>query len=209
MHNMGMKRLHRVSIAFGGATVLASVAALSLDKSLPYRIGLVDYSRYMWVGRLVGISVGFALLALLCGLAARKGWFSVGLSLLGLTPLLFMGGVLSGPNPQAWCFNNLRLIEGAKEQLARERGPTNGSPVTMADISRLIPAGRELRCAEGGTYIINSIGSDARCTIHGAIPEMEAAWQWAMRAQPDGASNRSQPLQLGTNSTSLPAGSGR
>ena len=203
-----MKRLHPVSIALGLATVLGSAAALALDKSLPYRIGFIDYHTYTWVGRLAGISVGLALLAFFCGMAARKGWFPLGLALFGLTPLLFIGGVHSGPNPEAWCFNNLRQIEGGKEQLAQERGLTKGSPVTMADISRFIPAGRELRCAERGTYIINSIGNDARCTFHGTIPGMEAAWQKQMRAQ-DGAANRSQPIRSETNRTSSAAGSRR
>ena len=182
-----MKKLYQVSIALGVATFFASVAALVLDNSLPYRIGFIDYGRYQWAGRLVATSVGFAVLAVLCGVLARKP-FSVGLAVFGLTPLLLSGGgPHSGPNPQAWCFNNLRQMEGTKELLVRERSLTNGSPVTMVDISRLMPEGRGPRCAEHGTYIINSIGEDARCTIHGSIPEMEAGWQKAMRAQRDGS----------------------
>lgn len=172
-----------MAVALGVATVLASLAALALDKSLPYRIGYIDYHRYTWVGRLIGVSVGLALLSFVCTTSARKGsWFPFGLALLGVTPLLFIGGVHSGPNPEAWCFNNLRRIDGGKEQLAGERGLTNGSSVPMTDIDRFMPAG-ELRCAEGGRYIINPIGSDARCTFHGTITEMEANWQKRMRAQ--------------------------
>jgi hypothetical protein len=204
-----MKALYPASIALGVATILASAAALALDKSLPYRIGLIDYHSYMWVGRLAGVSVGLALLSFLSGTVARKGWVPLGLALLGLTPLLLIGGVHSGPNPEAWCFNNLRQIEGGKAWLADERGLTNGTPVTMADISRFLLAGQELRCAEGGTYIINSIGSDARCTFHGTIPEMEANWQKQMRAQRDSAANGSQPVRPETNQPPAAAGSRR
>jgi len=98
-----MKRLYPVSLAFGAATVLASLAALFLDKSLGYRIGPLEYAKYMWAERLVGLSVGLALLALVCALVAGRGRFSVCLPFLGLIPLFFIGGVHSGPNPEAWC----------------------------------------------------------------------------------------------------------
>lgn len=198
-----MKRLYPVSVGLGAATVLVSLAALALDKSLPYRIGFADYARFTWVGRLTGASLGLALLSLVFGAAARKGWFPAGLALFGLTPLLLLEAVRSGPNPEAWCFNNLRVIEAAKEQLAQGRGLTNGAVVTMADISRFLAGGQELRCAERGTYNINSIGNDARCTVHGSIPEMEAKWQRHMRAQRNGA-NGSQPVRSETNRTSAP-----
>src|SRR5689334_20980475 len=107
-----MKRLYPVAIALGVAGVLASMAAVALDKSLPYRVGFTEYSKYLWVGRLTGVSVGLALATFLCGMAARKGWFPFALGLVSLSPLLVIGGVHSGPNPQAWCFNNLRKIDG-------------------------------------------------------------------------------------------------
>src|SRR5689334_13378439 len=135
-----MKRLHKVSVALGLATFLSGVAALVLDRFLPYRIGPMDYGIYTWSGRLTGISLGLAALGVLCGSIVRRG-LPVCLSVFGLAPLMFMGMVHSGPNPQAWCYNNLRQIDGAKEQLAEERGLTNGSTVTMAQISRLMPDG--------------------------------------------------------------------
>lgn len=199
-----MKRLYSVAVGLGVATALVSMAALALDKSLPYRIGFADYARFTWVGRLMGASVGLALLSFVSGAVARKGWFPAGLGLFGLTPLLLLEAVRSGPNPEAWCFNNLRQIDVGKEQLAQERGLTNGAAVTMADISRFIPGAQEPRCAERGSYIINSIGNDARCTFHGSIPEMEANWQKHMRAQRDGAGNGSQPVRSETNRTSTP-----
>jgi hypothetical protein len=180
-----MKRLYAIAVATGIGAVVASSVAVGLDKTLPYRIGLDDYSKYLWVGRLIAASLGLGVLALVSGLAARKV-LPVVLGLIGLSPLLLVGGVHSGPNPQAWCYNNLRLIEGAKDRLARERGLSDGTAVTLLDISRFLPAGPQLRCAKCGTYIINPIGNDARCTSHGSITEMEAQWQRKMQGQPGG-----------------------
>ena len=204
-----VKKLYPVAIALGIAGALASMTAVALDKSLPYRVGFTEYSRYLWAGRLTGVSLVLALLTLLCGIAARKGWLPFALGLVSLSPLLVIGGVHSGPNPQAWCFNNLRKIDGAKEQLVHERGLTNRAPVTMIEIARFIPAGEKLRCTEGGKYIINSIGDDARCSFHGTIAEMEADWRKQMGTQRDGVANASQPIRSETNSTSGAAGSRR
>jgi hypothetical protein len=202
-----MKRLYAVGIAIGVAAVVAASAAVGLDKTLPYRIGLEDYSKYLWVERLTVASLGLGGLALVSGLGARKV-LPVVLGLVGLSPLLLVGGVHSGPNPQAWCYNNLRCLEGAKDQLARERGLSNGTAVTLIDISGFVAAGPRLRCAKRGTYIINPIGNDARCTFHGSIAEMEAEWHSQMQAQPGGPANRSQPAHSETNRTSSAAGSG-
>lgn len=197
-----MKKLYPVAITLGTAGALASVVAVALDKSLPYRIGFTEYPRYLWAGRLTETAVGLALVTLLCGIAARKGWLPFALGLISLSPLLLIGGVHSGPNPETWCYVNLRQIDGAKEYFAKESGLTNSNPVTMADIARFIPAGREFRCAERGKYLIGSIGTEARCTVHGTIPEMEAAWKRAMQAIQDAPANRSQPVRPEANQPS-------
>lgn len=203
-----MKRLYAIAVGAGVAAVAASLVAVGLNKTLPYRIGLGDYSNYLWVGRLTLASLGLAVLALISGLAARKR-LPVVLGLIGLGPLLLVGGVHSGPNPQAWCLVNLHQIEAAKDQLARERGLSNGIAVTFPDISPFLPGGLQLRCAKHGTYVINSIGSGARCTFHGSITEMEAEWQRQMQTQPGGATNQGQPVGSETNRTSGAVGSRR
>lgn len=179
-----MKKLYRVSLALGVATIVPSVVALILDRSVGYRIGPLNYGTYLWSEHLAATAVALALLALVCGLAARSGWRPVIFALFGLTPFLLMSQVHSGPNPEAWCYNNLRHIEAAKDQLGQERSLTNGTSVLKADISRLMPEGRDPQCAKRGTYIINPLGIPARCTVHGTIPEMEATWQKAMRSGP-------------------------
>jgi len=195
-----MKKLYAAALTLGLAAVVASAAALILDKSLPYRIGFSDYPKYVWAWRLTGVSIGLALLTLISGVAARKGWFPSAFGLVSLFSLLFIGGVHSGPNPQAWCWNNLREIDGAKEQLAHQRSLTSGTVVTIASISPFMPHRIQFpRCAKGGQYIINSIGNDARCTFHGTVTEMEADWQKQLKAEPSGATNRSQPIRSETN----------
>jgi hypothetical protein len=202
-----MKRLYVVAVATGVLAVAAASAAVGLDKTLPYRIGLDDYSKYLWVGRWTVVSLALGVLALVSGLGSRKVLPFV-LGLVGFCPLLLAGGVHSGPNPQAWCYINLRRIEGAKDQLAGERGLSNGTAVTLLDISRLLPGGQQLRCAKRGTYIINPMGNDARCTFHGSITEMEAEWQRQMQAQPGGPANRGQPVGSETNRASTAANPG-
>jgi hypothetical protein len=176
-----MKKLYVAAVAIGAAAVIASVAALILDKSLPYRIGLANYPTYLWADRLTGVPVALALLSLVSGCAVKRR-IPLVLGLLSLALLfLFMSYVRSGPNPQAWCFNNLRAIDGAKDELAVRRDFTNGTAVTFTEISPFLRKGTDLpRCAEGGQYIINSIGKDARCNFHGTVTEIEAGWQKQM-----------------------------
>ena len=184
------KLLNNSARVFGVIAALSAACAFAMTISLPYRIHQGIYTWYLWTERLLPFTSLTALVAMVSALAlgiSSRQRLPIVLAVMSCALLFFSishGGVHSGPNPEAWCYNDLRQIEGAKEQLARDRGLTNGSSVTMADISPLIPAGRELRCANGGTYIINSIGTDARCTVHGSIPEMEANWQKQMRAQP-------------------------
>jgi hypothetical protein len=120
--------------------------------------------------------------ALVLGLVARRKLY-IGLALMPLVLLAFIGGVHSAPNPQAWCRSNLREIEMAKEQLAQKNGLTNGATVTAEHISPYIEGGfGNLECAEHGTYTINPIGTEARCSVHGSMSEMEAAWKAEMDA---------------------------
>jgi hypothetical protein len=89
--------------------------------------------------------------------------------------------VQSGPNPQAWCYNNLRKIEAAKLKFASEKQLTNGAAITGGQISKYIDGGFDtLECAEHGHYTIGAIGTESRCSIHGSISEMERGWQKEM-----------------------------
>jgi hypothetical protein len=61
------------------------------------------------------------------------------------------------------CLNNLRQIDGAKQQWALEKGKTNGSTVTVADIAPYIRDGT-LRCPSGGSYRIGTLEENPTCS---------------------------------------------
>ena len=71
------------------------------------------------------------------------------------------------------CINNLRIIDGAKEQWAIENNKTTGATVTGADktaVDEYIKAGAP-SCPAGGTYAYNVIGTSPTCT-KSASPEL-------------------------------------
>lgn len=178
------KALNAVALTLAVIALVAAAAALAFDKSLPYRIGPNYYTQYLWVFRFAEVSLAAAVAALVLGIVARRKLY-VGLALM---PVVFLvvciGGVHSGPNPQAWCYNNLRRIEAAKWELAQKNNLTNGTVVTAEQLSPYIEGGfSSLKCAEHGVYTINPIGTEARCSVHGSLSEMEAAWKAEMDAQ--------------------------
>jgi hypothetical protein len=63
------------------------------------------------------------------------------------------------------CINNLRQIDGAKNEWALEKGKKNGDVPTKEDLLPYLskwPA-----CPQGGTYIINAVGEKPTCSIPG------------------------------------------
>jgi hypothetical protein len=66
------------------------------------------------------------------------------------------------------CVNNLRQLQAAKEEWALENGKTNGTPVTVGDITPYIQLDRNGHipmCPAGGTYILGRVGEEVRCSI--------------------------------------------
>jgi hypothetical protein len=82
-----------------------------------------------------------------------------------LAALVFRSGTSCHPDYQNSCINTLLQIEGAKEQWALENKLTNGSPASQKEVAEYIKGGWPT-CAEGGSYIIGSVGEPARCTLH-------------------------------------------
>src|SRR5258706_12734447 len=62
------------------------------------------------------------------------------------------------------CINNLRVLDGAKQQLAIEHGKTNGEPLTMADLAPYLH-NASITCLEGGQYELRAIGLDPVCSL--------------------------------------------
>ncbi len=67
------------------------------------------------------------------------------------------------------CINNLRQLDGAKNQWALEKGKTTGAVPTKEDLLpylRIWPV-----CPQGGTYTIGPVGENPQCSIPGhALP---------------------------------------
>jgi hypothetical protein len=154
--------------------IIVTGFALTLDKSLPYRISSSHYTQYLWANRLANVSFVISIVVILFCVAVRR-WRPFLFGFVSLAALiLFIGGMHSGPIPDIWCQNNLRSIDGAKGQLALEIALTNGAVATEEQISKYIDAGfKSLRCAEGGRYFIGFIGAEPRCSFHGSRSEIE------------------------------------
>ena len=170
--------------------VIAAASAgctLAMTLSLPYRIHQGIYTWYLWTERLVPVTSLAALVAMVSafalGIRSRQR-VPIALGVMSGAFLFFsitQGMVHSGANPQAWCYNNLRKIEAATSQFTAENQLTNGVAITGGQIARYIDGGFDsLVCAEHGKYMISAVGTEARCSVHGSISEMERAWQKEM-----------------------------
>jgi hypothetical protein len=85
--------------------------------------------------------------------------------LLGLSALPnFIHGHTS---PKNTCINNLRLLDGAKQQWALENHKTSSDMPTWADIkSSLGRVGLDLpTCPSGGTYTLGPLSNRPTCSI--------------------------------------------
>ncbi len=69
--------------------------------------------------------------------------------------------------PAATCINNLRMIEGAKEQWALENRKAVGTAVTAQDLQPYLRNNTPLACPLGGVYTLNPVGTLATCNIAG------------------------------------------
>jgi outer membrane lipoprotein-sorting protein len=67
------------------------------------------------------------------------------------------------------CINNLRQIDGAKNEFALEKGKKTGDTVAEADIAPYIRGGILPTCPSGGTYTIGKVGENPTCSIPGHV----------------------------------------
>jgi len=83
-------------------------------------------------------------------------------------------GGMTTPQGQATatCLNNLRQIDGAKQQWALQNKKNTGAVPTATDIAPYLKAKALPKCPAGGTYSLNSVGVVPTCTIPGhALPQ--------------------------------------
>jgi hypothetical protein len=69
------------------------------------------------------------------------------------------------------CINNLRLLDGAKEQWAFEHNKTNSDVPTWAEIWSYVGRGGGvvLKCPSGGTYTLGAMTNLPTCSIPGHV----------------------------------------
>ncbi len=65
------------------------------------------------------------------------------------------------------CVNNLRLIDGAKQQWALERRKPAGALLTAADLAPYLKSNAVPVCPAGGIYTLNPVGVMPICNIPG------------------------------------------
>ena len=68
------------------------------------------------------------------------------------------------------CIQNLRMIDGAKQQWALENNKTSDAVPTAQDINKYLPNGRtfeSFHCPKDGTYTINNVGEAPACSVPG------------------------------------------
>jgi hypothetical protein len=70
------------------------------------------------------------------------------------------------PAPNS-CINNLKQIEGAKEQWALEHRKTAGDPVQQAAVVSYLKGSAFPPCPAGGVYRLGKVGEPPRCTFPG------------------------------------------
>jgi prepilin-type N-terminal cleavage/methylation domain-containing protein len=64
------------------------------------------------------------------------------------------------------CINNLRQIDGAKEQWALEKKLAPGAASVDGEVEAYIKNGRPL-CPAGGTYTFNAVDTAPECSLKG------------------------------------------
>jgi hypothetical protein len=65
------------------------------------------------------------------------------------------------------CINNLRLIDGAKQQWALEQQKPAGALLTAADLAPYLKTNTLPTCPAGGVYTLNPVGFSPLCNIPG------------------------------------------
>jgi DNA repair exonuclease SbcCD ATPase subunit len=72
----------------------------------------------------------------------------------------------------AACINNLRVIDGAKQQWALERQKPAGALLTAADLTPYLRSNAVPVCPSGGVYTLNPVGLAPICNMPGhAVPK--------------------------------------
>lgn len=99
------------------------------------------------------------------------GYVSLGLTIL-MVPLAIPNFIKARETARRnTCINNLRLIDGAKQQWALDNNKTANDTPTAQDLDKYFngpnPGFDALHCPEGGTYSINKVSEPPTCSVPG------------------------------------------
>ncbi len=105
------------------------------------------------------------------------GYVSIGLMIVLIPVYATMGAIAIPSFMRAreisqlnMCVNNMRMIDAAKEQAALEHNYKTEETVPDQQLSKHINGGlSRLVCPKGGNYIVNPIGQEPACSIHGSL----------------------------------------
>lgn len=67
------------------------------------------------------------------------------------------------------CINNLRQLDGAKQQWALENGKTADAVPTAQDLAPYLKDNKMPVCPAGGTYTLNAVNQPPACSIPGHV----------------------------------------
>jgi hypothetical protein len=93
----------------------------------------------------------------------------VGIAVIGLLAAIAIPNFVKARNTAQmnYSINNLRQIDGAKQQWALEKGKEQTDTPTQSDITPYFKDSRMPVCAAGGVYTINPVGEPPTCSIPG------------------------------------------
>ena len=77
--------------------------------------------------------------------------------------------VAQATSPANACMNNLRIIEGAKDQWALENKKGVGDTVSAQDIQPYLKNNALPVCPQGGVYTLNAVGALPTCSLPGHV----------------------------------------
>lgn len=104
---------------------------------------------------------------------SRKSFLGVAFLLLGagIVALLALDSKLFSKRDPARnaCINNLRQIEGCKEQWAIDHNKPAGTLVTWPDILPYFKSDPRAECDKGGVYTIGVVSNSPSCSVHGDL----------------------------------------
>src|SRR5881394_519876 len=67
------------------------------------------------------------------------------------------------------CINNLRIIEGAKDQWALENKKGTGDAMSAQDLQPYLKNSVFPACPQGGVYTLNTVGAPPTCSVPGHV----------------------------------------